>query len=117
MIKMRGLILVCCMLGGAGFIVASCTGLFRPPRPMFHDSYAAGGFGLVPYWIRNTPSVDAQGQWLCVDRGDNVLVIQATGTAEGGRSHPMSGGRSSATFALAVHGMTSRTTDTSRFPG
>lgn len=93
-------ILAGCSIAVLGLVVACCTGVIRPPRPMFHDSYAAGGFGLVPYWIPNTPLRDTHGQWLWLDMEFNVLVIQATGTAETGRSHAMVAGRERARFRL-----------------
>jgi hypothetical protein len=77
-----------------------CPGIGRPPRPMFHDSYGAGGFEVVPYWIPNTPLVDDHGHWLWVDEGDNLMVVQATETAERGRSHAMIGGRTQSQFRL-----------------
>ena len=99
MSEWRRLILPGCLVGVLGLvavIVAICAGLIRPPRPMFHDSDAAGGFGLVPYWIANTPLADARGQWLWLDAGDNVIDIHATGTAERGRSQSMAAGRTRA---------------------
>jgi hypothetical protein len=100
MSKLRRLILPGCLVGGLGFVLACCAGVIRPPRPMFCDGYAAGGFGLVPYWIPNTPLRDAHGHWLWVDKGDNVLAIHATGTADSGRSHAMTGGRTQARIRL-----------------
>jgi len=67
---------------------------------MLHESYGAGGHGLVSYWIRNTPLADRHGQWAWVDGADNLIVVQATGTAERGRSHAMIGGQSAARFRL-----------------
>lgn len=67
---------------------------------MFHDSYAAGGHGLVYYWIPNTPIADKRGQWAWVDRADNLLVIHATGTAVRDRSQAMVGGQEAARVRL-----------------
>lgn len=93
------LILVGCLVAVC-FVVACCAGVIRPPRPMFHDSYGAGGFELLPYWIPNTPLRDSHGQWVWVDKGDNVLVVHATGTPDTGRSHAMTGGHEQARFRL-----------------
>jgi hypothetical protein len=55
---------------------------------------------LAYYWIPNTPIADSHGHWAWVDGEDNLLVVQATGTAERGRSHAMVGGRTMARFRL-----------------
>lgn len=89
-----------CLLGVVAFVIAFCAGIIRPPRPMFSDSYAAGGFGIVPMWQPNTPIQDQHGHWLWVDEGGNVIAIQATGTGKLGRSHAMAGGLAFARFRV-----------------
>lgn len=95
-----GRLLVGCLLGGVGFVIAFCAGIVRPPRPMFCDNYAAGGFEVVPMWQPNTPFVDGHGHWLWIDQGDNLVALQATGKAERRRSHALSRGLTSARFRL-----------------
>ena len=90
------IILVC----GSGALIAFFAGLIRPPRPMFHESYGAGGFGLVPMWQPNPTFADFRGQWLYFDESDNLIVVQATGTRERSRSKPMTGGTRAARFRL-----------------
>jgi hypothetical protein len=86
--------------GGFGISIAFRAGIIRPPRPMFHEAYAAGGFGLLPTWQPNPMFADERGQWLYFDEGDNLIVVQATGTGERGRSKPMTGGTRAARFRL-----------------
>ena len=86
--------------GGFGILIAFLTGVIRPPRPMFHESYAAGGFGLLPTWNPNPMFADDHGQWLYFDAGDNLIVVQATGTAERTRWQPMTAGTQAARFRL-----------------
>jgi hypothetical protein len=74
--------------------------MIRPPRPMSHETYGAGGFGLLPTWNPNPMFADGLGQWLCFDEGDNLVVVQATGTRERSRSRPMTGGMKAARFRL-----------------
>lgn len=89
-----------CLLGGVGFVIAFCAGIIRLPRPMFCDGYGAGGFEVVPMWQPNTPLVDGHGQWLWIDEGDNLVALQATGTAERSRSHALRRGLASARIRL-----------------
>jgi hypothetical protein len=67
---------------------------------MFHETYAAGGHGFVPYWLPNTAWAYSHGNWFWVDTADNLLVVHATGTTERGRSHAMVGGQKAARFRL-----------------
>jgi hypothetical protein len=94
------LIVVGCLFFIACVIVAQCAGIIRPPRPMFHDSYAPVGMGLIYAWIPNTGLADKHGHWTWADETDNLLVVQATGTADNGRSFAMDGGWRSASFRL-----------------
>ncbi len=100
MMKRLSYLLLAAVLASTIFIVAFCGGLIRPPRPVFHESYAAGGFGLIPTWHPNATVADRHGQRLWTDRPDNFLVIQATGTSERGRSHAMTSGTEASRFRL-----------------
>ncbi len=51
--KRRWLILTATLMSLTALMIALCSGLIRPPRPMFHETYAAGGFGLVLTWQPN----------------------------------------------------------------
>ena len=98
--EMKNWLILIIAASGFGLVVAFCAGVIRPPRPMFHESYAPGGLGWIPTWGRNGPLRDNRGQWLWVDSGDNLLVVHATGTAERGRSHPIIGGTQAARIRL-----------------
>jgi hypothetical protein len=67
---------------------------------MFHEGYAAGGFGILPRWQPDPVFVDKRGQWLWYDEGENLVVIQATGIRERSRSHPLTAGTRAARFRL-----------------
>jgi hypothetical protein len=101
---MRKWLPVIILASGFGILIAFCAGVIRPPRPMFHNTYAAGGFGLLPTWQPGPSLVDDHGQWLRVDEDDNLLVIHATGTAAHSRSHPMTAGVVAARFRLGSAG-------------
>lgn len=77
-----------------------CTGIVRPPRPMFHNDYFANDRSFFPMWYPTTPCADEHGHWTWADFEDNLLVVQATGTAERGRSQAMAAGTQRARFRL-----------------
>jgi hypothetical protein len=88
------------LVAALGILLAYCSGVIRPPRPMFHDDYGTVGFELVSEWKKTTPIRDEYGQWAWIDAGDNIVAVHATATADSGRSHAMIGGRRSARFRL-----------------
>jgi hypothetical protein len=97
---MRKWLLPIILAGGFGILIAFCAGVIRPPRPMFHEAYGAGGFGFIPTWQPNPAFFDHHGQGLYFDAGDNLIVFQATGVPQRSRSRPMIGGRRAARFRL-----------------
>jgi hypothetical protein len=88
-----GIVLGACLCG-------YCSGLIRPPRPMFHEGYGPVGFGVVLDWKGTPPFIDPLGHWAVVDEQDNLAVVQATGSAERWRSKPWRAGRTETAFRL-----------------
>lgn len=93
------LIVVGFLLVPIAFVLLFCAGVVRLPRPMFHNDFSAGE-RLWPHWEPPHPCRDECGHWAWADYEDNLLVVQATGVAETGRSKPLAAGVKQARFRL-----------------
>lgn len=66
---------------------------FPPPRPMFHNRSTPDERTLLPFWQTPRHLVDNFGHWSWADWDDNLLVIVATGSLQGGRFGALRTGR------------------------